>query len=143
MRRVAIAAAAAAVVIWCLPVVAADVTLRFGRIVKMKDKDGTANDQVIVKFVKESGLTDTLPSPSRSVSSRARAIGTAALSIPTNVEPGSAAAIGSRLPPTPQPSSSTRQRAGGVGDSPNSVASVASRSGWVCTNGRGGYSRTS
>jgi len=63
MRRVAIAAAAAAVVIWCLPVVAADVTLRFGRIVKMKDKEGTANDQVIVKFVKESGLTDTLPSP--------------------------------------------------------------------------------
>lgn len=63
MRRVLGAALAAVVVVWCLPAVGIDTTLRFGRIAKMKDKDGTGSDQVIVKFVKESGLVTTLPSP--------------------------------------------------------------------------------
>ncbi len=63
MRRVLSAAIAAAVVIWCIPVLGADVTLRFGRIAKLKNKDGTGSDQVIVKFVHESGLTAALPSP--------------------------------------------------------------------------------
>ena len=58
-----------------------------------------------------------------------------AASTPTKLAPGSASAIGTRLPPSPQPSSSTRQRAGGAGRSPNSVASVARRSGCVCANG--------
>lgn len=63
MRRVLGAVLAAVVAVWCLPAAGADTTLRFGRIAKIKDKDGTASDQVIVKFVKESGLITTLPSP--------------------------------------------------------------------------------
>jgi hypothetical protein len=53
-------------------------------------------------------------------------------SIPTNRLCGSASAIGMRLPPAAQPSSSTRQREGGAGVMPNSVATVARRSGRVC-----------
>lgn len=52
-----------AVAFCCLPAQGADVTLRFGRIAKLKNKDGTASDQAIVKFVKESGLTAAIPSP--------------------------------------------------------------------------------
>lgn len=63
MRRVVGAVFGVAVVIWCLPALGADTTLRFGRLAKMKNKDGTASDQLIVKFVKESGLITTLPSP--------------------------------------------------------------------------------
>lgn len=56
-------ALAIAVVCGSWPAQGADVTLRFGRIAKLKDKDGTAKDQVIVKFVKESGLNAVIPSP--------------------------------------------------------------------------------
>src|SRR4051812_28183649 len=63
MRRVVGAVLGVAVAIWCLPAVGIDTTLRFGRIAKIKDKAGTGTDQVIVKFVKESGLVTTLPSP--------------------------------------------------------------------------------
>src|SRR5260221_4167039 len=38
------------------------------------------------------------------------------------------------FPPAAHPSSSTRHRDGGAGSRPNSVASVASRSGRVCGN---------
>jgi len=63
MRRVLGAVLGVAVAMWCLPAIGVDTTLRFGRIAKLKDKDGTASDQVIVKFVKESGLITTLPNP--------------------------------------------------------------------------------
>ncbi|MBX3025511.1 hypothetical protein KF840_11460 [bacterium] len=63
MRRAVGVVLAFAVAIWCLPAIGIDTTLRFGRLVKIRDKDGTAGDQVIVKFVKESGLITTLPSP--------------------------------------------------------------------------------
>ena len=63
MRRVLGAVLGVAVAMWCLPAIGVDTTLRFGRIAKLKDKDGTASDQVIVKFVKESGLIATLPNP--------------------------------------------------------------------------------
>lgn len=52
-----------ALAIGSLPAGAVEETLRFGRIAKLKDKDGAGKDQVIVKFVKESGLTAALPSP--------------------------------------------------------------------------------
>ena len=57
--------------------------------------------------------------------------------------PGSASAIGTRLPASPQPSSSTRQPASAAGCRPNSVASVARRSGCVCANGCPGYGTAS
>lgn len=63
MRRALGVVLGVVVAAWCLPAVGADTTLRFGRIAKIKNKDGTAGDQVIVKFVKESGLITTLPSP--------------------------------------------------------------------------------
>lgn len=63
MRRILGAVLGITLAVWCVPASAADVTLRFGRLAKLKDKDGTDKDQVIVKFVKESGLTAALPSP--------------------------------------------------------------------------------
>src|SRR5664280_1895514 len=50
---------------------------------------------------------------------------------PRKVLPGRTYAIGMRLPPFPQPSSSTRQRSGGAAGRPYSAAIVARRSGWV------------
>src|SRR5262245_27039058 len=63
--------------------------------------------------------------------------------MPTNVLSGSASAIGIRLPPLAQPSSRTRQRSGAAGSRPNSVATVASRSGCVWANGWLGYGNKS
>lgn len=63
MRRILAAGLAIGLALSAAPASAAETTLRFGRIAKLKDKDGTAKDQVIVKFVKESGLTSALPSP--------------------------------------------------------------------------------
>ena len=73
----------------------------------------------------------------RSASTRAgpRSIAVAERSSPTKLAPGSATAIGMRLPPSPQPSSSTRQLSTAGGASPNSVPTVASRSGCVCAYG--------
>ena len=62
---------------------------------------------------------------------RPAAMGCAARSQPTNVECGSVAAIGMRLPPLPQPISSTRQRSTGAAVTPVSAAMVARRSGCV------------
>ena len=63
MRRILGVVLGLTVALCCQPAQGADVTLRFGRIAKLKDKDGTASDQVIIKFVKESGLTAAIPSP--------------------------------------------------------------------------------
>jgi hypothetical protein len=63
--------------------------------------------------------------------------------MPTNVAAGSASAIGSRFPPSPQPTSSSRQLAGGAGSRPNSVPSVASVSGCVWAKAPPGYGMTS
>ncbi|MFN8644804.1 MAG: hypothetical protein U0802_25230 [Candidatus Binatia bacterium] len=63
MGRALLAMAALVMALGSLPAQGADVTLRFGRIAKLRDKDGTGSDQVIVKFVKESGLTTAVPGP--------------------------------------------------------------------------------
>lgn len=63
MRRIIGVVLGIAVLACCGPASAAETTLRFGRLAKIKDKDGADKDQVIVKFVKESGLTAALPSP--------------------------------------------------------------------------------
>ena len=64
-------------------------------------------------------------------------------STPTNRLSGKASAMGSRLPPEAQPSSSTRQFSGGAGCIPSSVASVARKSGCVAKRGRLSYGTSS
>jgi hypothetical protein len=56
--------------------------------------------------------------------------------MPVNSERGYAAAIGTRLPPSPQPISRTRAFAGSNVSIPTSAATVAMRAGWQFGHGR-------
>ena len=67
----------------------------------------------------------TFESPSARAEACAVAIAPAAMSQPTSVAPGRLAAIGSRLEPSLQPSSSTRAVATGGGVAPNIVTTAA------------------
>ena len=57
------------------------------------------------------------------------------MSMPTKRPRGVAAAIGTRLPPSPQPISSTRAVAGSGASTPISAAIVAIRAGWLVGHG--------
>jgi hypothetical protein len=57
------ALAGALIALYAVPALAADVTLFNGKTAKFKDKAGTAGDQALVKFIKDSAFTIPPPSP--------------------------------------------------------------------------------
>ncbi|MBK6663609.1 MAG: hypothetical protein IPG47_12995 [Thermoflexaceae bacterium] len=73
----------------------------------------------------------TLVTPAATAPARAFAIALAARSMPTNRLPGRATARGMRLPPSPQPASSTKASFAPAAGTPNSRAIASMRTGDV------------